>query len=593
MGSEGSHQSRSGVGCPPRQHLEDYILGKLPEAAIQPLVDHVAGCPKCQEALGSLDGVSDQLIAAMRRTPAEGSSGEGRELERLVARAKPPYWASLQETEQARKPGPSDLLGELIDGKEVFLGQYQLRRKLGAGGMGIVFEGLDTEHKRVVAVKMLAPHRIHRAEALARFGREIEVLSNLNHPNIVQAHDAGKQSGQLFLVMELIDGMDFSRLVRHGGRLSIRNACEVIRQAAVGLQHAHDHGLVHRDVKPSNLMVTTDGTVKVLDLGLARLQWDGAAYTEKERPEKAFVDLGLQGLSTATGQAVGTFDYMAPEQKNSSRDADARADVYSLGCTLYFLLTGKHPITYRYHEWFLVHKEGIHPPSMADVIRNLRGDLPRELVSLLHRMTAEDPSERLSTAAEVAEALKRFTKGSNLAGILARRRRASRTPAQRYLDILGVDRYASPSEIQEAYLTLVRRYHPDHNPGDPQAERKFKKIQKAFEHFDPRTRNKKGAFHTALSAFLTVRVGSRHRGPSDEGLVGPLVAMATIIWLVFCGAFLLLAVSIDVGASSGPTTGLEAAEMDAEGLVCGFFTCFATLVYLIFVVAVLANRPDE
>ena len=580
MKSEDNGKRRNGVGCPPRQRLEDYVLGRLSEAATRPLVDHVAECLECQAALESLDGASDPLLAAMRQTTAEGSSREDRELERLVAKAEPNGWASPQPAEQAEKAGLSDILGQLIDGKEVFLGQYQLRRKLGGGGMGIVFEALDAEQNRAVAVKMLAPHRIRAAGALARFGREIEVLSNLNHPNIVQAHDAGKETGQLFLVMELIDGMDFSRLVRRGGPISIPDACEVIRQAAIGLQHAHDHGLVHRDVKPSNLMVTADGTIKVLDLGLARLHGQGSSDTENRRPDGTFASLGHGSGSTATGQVIGTFAYMAPEQKNSSRDADARADVYSLGCTLYFLLTGKHPITYAFHEGFLVYRAGIRPPSMAEGIRDLCGDLPPGLVSLLNWMTTEDPEERLSTAARVASALKYFATGSDLAGLLARRRRATRRRRHRYLDILGVDRYASPSEIHEAYLELARRYHPDHNPGDPKAERKFKKIQSAYEHFDPRRRERKGAYHTVASAFLTVQIGSRHAGPSDEGFVAPLVGLATVAWLVLCGAALLLG-----GAG-------EVNEMSLGGVVSGC-VCSATLLYLIFVVMVFVTRPGE
>ena len=184
--------------------------------------------------------------------------------------------------------------------------------------MGTVYKALHTRLKRLVALKLLPEHRTQNPEALARFQREMEAVGQLDHPHLVRAHDAGEAEGQHYLVMEFLDGIDLAHLVRRTGPFLVADACEAVRQAAMGLQHAHEHGLVHRDVKPSNLMLSTDGMVKVLDLGLARLC--------PETPVEEDV--------TASGQVMGSADYMAPEQCLDARDVDGRADIYSLGGTL-------------------------------------------------------------------------------------------------------------------------------------------------------------------------------------------------------------------------------------------------------------------
>ena len=157
---------------------------------------------------------------------------------------------------------------------------------------------MHTRLKRPVAIKVLPAGRLHDPQAIARFQREMEAVGKLDHPNLVHAHDAGEAEGQHYLVMEFLDGTDLRKLVRSSGPLPVADACEVVRQAALGLQYAHEHGLIHRDVKPSNLMLTRDGTVKVLDLGLARLTDETA----------------MPGDMTGTGQVVGTGDFIAPEQ---------------------------------------------------------------------------------------------------------------------------------------------------------------------------------------------------------------------------------------------------------------------------------------
>ena len=189
--------------------------------------------------------------------------------------------------------------------------------------------GIHTKLKRPVAIKVLPTDRLRDPRAVARFQREVEAVGRLGHPNIVQALDANELDGRHLLVTEFVDGVDLSRLVRSGGPLPIPDACEIVRQAALGLQHAHAHDLVHRDVKPSNLMLNSAGIVKLLDLGLARL-----------RPE-----MPVEADVTTSGQIMGSADYMSPAQCLDARDVDARADIYSLGCTLYFLLAGRAPFS--------------------------------------------------------------------------------------------------------------------------------------------------------------------------------------------------------------------------------------------------------
>ncbi len=233
----------------------------------------------------------------------------------------------------------------------------------------------------------------------------MEAVGRVDHPNVVRAYDAGEADGRFFLVMEFVEGVTLASLVGGLVPLDVANACDIVRQAAVGLQHAHEHRLVHRDVKPSNLMLTTAGVVKLLDLGLARLQVDACSDTD----------------GTASGQIVGSADYMAPEQGSNSRDTDARADVYALGCTLYFVLAGRPPFGDQRHSTF-VKKIVAHASEDVPPIEQIRPDVPSGLTAVLNRMLAKSPANRCSTAAEVAESLTPFCAGSDLAGLLANRK---------------------------------------------------------------------------------------------------------------------------------------------------------------------------
>jgi len=285
------------------------------------------------------------------------------------------------------------------------LGEYEILERLGGGGMGNVYKALHTRLNRFVALKMLPESRHDDATANFRFDREMRAAGSLDHPNIVRASDAREIDGKRFLVMELVEGMDLAELGRRYGPLPIADACELIRQAALGLQSAHERGLVHRDVKPSNLMFTPQGQVKVLDLGLALFKVLPPAESD----------------STASGQAVGTAEYMAPEQVSDAHKVDIRADVYSLGCTLYKLLAGHAPFDgpqYRTQ----MSKMAAHLRDPIPPIRRERKEVPAALAAVLDKMLAKARAKRLATPGAVAAALAPFCTACDLPALLARAR---------------------------------------------------------------------------------------------------------------------------------------------------------------------------
>jgi serine/threonine protein kinase len=282
------------------------------------------------------------------------------------------------------------------------LGVYQLQGRLGQGGMGTVWKAWHTRLKRTVALKTLRADCLGNAPALARFQREMEAVGKLDHPNLIRATDAGEAAGIHFLVMDFVEGTDAAKLVQEHGPLPIADACEMVRQAALGLQYAHEAGLVHRDVKPSNLMVTRQGQVKVLDLGLALLH---AAPDET-------------GELTGSNQWMGTADFMAPEQGASAHTVDIRADVYSLGCTLYKLLSGRAPFSTT--EYSTPYKKmEAHARAPVPPLRVGRPEVPADLAAVLERMLAKAPADRFATPGEVASALAPFAAGCNLPRLVA------------------------------------------------------------------------------------------------------------------------------------------------------------------------------
>jgi serine/threonine protein kinase len=266
------------------------------------------------------------------------------------------------------------------------LGKYRILDKLGDGGTGTVYLAQHMRMNRRVALKVLPPERAANEAYLARFRREAEAAAALDHPNIVQAYDFELEGGAPFLVMEYVEGPSLQEVVERGGPLEVAQAAHYVRQAALGLQHAHEAGLVHRDVQPANLLVSGSGVVKVLDLGLARFARDEA---------------GVLTRTLEQGMVLGTADYLAPEQARDSHDVDIRADVYSLGATFYFLLTGQPPFPGgTLNQKLLWHQTRAPRPVTA-----LRPEVPQGLAAIVARMLAKDVRERYQTPAEVAWAL--------------------------------------------------------------------------------------------------------------------------------------------------------------------------------------------
>src|SRR5579863_6184700 len=296
-------------------------------------------------------------------------------------------------------------------GRELRLENYLILEKLGEGGMGTVFKAVHMLMRRTVAVKTLR-HLATESYAIQRFQQEITALGKLSHPHVVRASHAGQVGGTWFLVMDFVPGVDLTWVSREFGVLRTADACEIVRQTAVGLEYIDHQGLVHRDIKPSNLMLTADGTVRILDLGLARLRED---KSDNGRADNRRL--------TAAGQILGTVDYIAPEQASGDANVDIRADIYSLGCTLFRLLTGHVPYCApRYPgkmERILAHVNDPFPD-----IRTARPDLAPSLVAILQRMVAKQPSERFPTPAELELVLRPFCDGANLPALLASAQRS-------------------------------------------------------------------------------------------------------------------------------------------------------------------------
>lgn len=288
-------------------------------------------------------------------------------------------------------------------GQELVLGPYVLLERLGEGGCGQVFKARHQHMNRVVALKLIRQELLSDREIVGRFHREIQLISTLTHPHVVHAYDAGPIGPNYFLVMEYVEGLDLARLVKQEGPLPAERACDYIRQAALGLQHIHEKGLVHRDVKPSNLFlvhrdesISSDsgvqaapfGVIKILDLGLARLHRGTSGDANGDLTDNATV-------------VMGTLDYMAPEQALDFHGADIRADVYSLGCAFHFILTGQPPFPGgTVAQKLLRHQQAALPP-----VEKLRADLPASVPPVLRKMLAKRPEDRYQTPGELARAL--------------------------------------------------------------------------------------------------------------------------------------------------------------------------------------------
>jgi serine/threonine protein kinase/Leucine-rich repeat (LRR) protein len=411
--------------CPQQDQLSAYAFGTLDESHARGVAEHVEHCPACDRTLQRLDREEDTIITQLRAPstadPFLSETGFQTRLPVLESMAGDP--ALLLSGGSAEAPPAREELPELRE--------YRLLEKLGEGGMGAVYKALHTRLDKVVAVKVLPRGRLKDPAVVARFEREMKVIGRLEHPNVIRAHDAGEADGVHFLVMEHLDGADLARVADRFGRLPIADACELVRQAALGLEYAHQQGLVHRDVKPSNLMLTSEGEVKVLDLGLARLS---------DRDVPAGAEL------TTTGQMMGTFDYMAPEQGSDTHKVDIRADIYSLGATLYRLLCGAAPFAGESFNTPMKKMLALATREPEPLIER-RPDVPSALAALIGRMLAKSPADRPATPRDVAVALAPFTAGHDLKGL------AAQVPGSTPLSFGP----AQPLQKTEAYASVTQR----------------------------------------------------------------------------------------------------------------------------------------
>jgi serine/threonine protein kinase len=376
---------------PTDQALRSFVQSKLDLTAAEAVSGHLVDCSICRARVADLSPDST----------SGGRPGSGDRPD-----SAPPVGSSLElesknvETEGSDHSLRPDMLPPGLGDHP----DYRVIRELGRGGMGVVYLAHNQLMDRDEVLKVMGRHIIEKPGVLERFLREIRAVARLRHPNIVTAYSAFRLPDSIVFAMEYVDGYDLSKLVKTKGPLSVAHASYFIHQAALGLQHAHEEGMVHRDIKPGNLMLSRKGdraTIKVLDFGLAK--------ATREQP----LDRGL----TQEGQMLGTPDYIAPEQTLDAQKADIRADIYSLGCTLYYLLKGGPP--FQGSSLFeVLQSHQSREPRPLDLVR---ADVPAELTTVVARMMAKQPENRFQTPAEVAKALVPFFKGGKPAPSVTRK----------------------------------------------------------------------------------------------------------------------------------------------------------------------------
>jgi formylglycine-generating enzyme required for sulfatase activity/serine/threonine protein kinase len=403
--------------CPTESVLADFGLGELDASSAETVSRHIETCAECRQRVAGVTG--DSFVGRLKQAD-NGVQSVKRERtyvpgESLANAANSTDGSSVKEHGLPRPSrtiddmGGHDGLGRPPHGKNDGLGSpsspvsappelayhpdYELIKELGQGGMGTVYLAKNRMMDRMEVLKVISKSLLDRPGALERFQQEIRSAAKLAHPNIVAAYSVLRPGDLLVFAMEYVKGQDLSQVVKARGPLPVANAAFYIHQVANGLQHAFEKRMVHRDIKPNNLMLATEGkkhTVKILDFGLAK------ATSEK----------GTETGLTKSGQMLGTPDYVAPEQTLNAHQADIRADIYSLGCTLYFLLSGGPP----FQEASLYEILEAHHKREPKPLNLVRPEVPVELAAAVANMMAKDPAKRYQTPGEVAKALVPFFK---------------------------------------------------------------------------------------------------------------------------------------------------------------------------------------
>lgn len=413
--------------CPTEDEIRAFLQGKLSEESGDQIQGHFSQCRVCLEKSDQLESADDSLMRHLRIAPAASgrsledglSDCDGRndliQNDRLWDQQRNALYQIPQLDVSSEDTTGENLKVEDADAPDqnpMSVYHYQLQELLGRGGMGVVYRSWHPQLHRPVAVKLLSIARASDTQSIARFQREMRAAGGLDHPGIVRALDAGEWRGTNFLVMEYVEGIDLSRLIRVSGPLRQADAAAIIVQLAEAIQSAHDNQVIHRDIKPSNVMLTREGAVKVLDFGLALM--DPAAGGM------------VAGGATSTGRLLGTLDYLSPEQARGDQSVDHRADVYAMGATLFKLLTGQPPHGTSRGRSVLEHLQNLSTAQPRD-ITSLRQDLAPEFCDALTRMISQDVEARPHSATEVANLLRPFVSEARLSD-LALQALANQTP---------------------------------------------------------------------------------------------------------------------------------------------------------------------
>jgi serine/threonine protein kinase len=364
---------------PSPQELTDFGLGKLPKHAAAAVAAHLESCPSCLQAVAGV--LPDSFLKKVRAAGASGSSF-------------PPSLAQPGNApKSAGRPAVPVVPCPNVPQELVSHPKYLILRELNRGGMGVVYQARHKEMARQIVIKVIRRSLLDQPGALDRFRREIRAAAQLSHPNIVTAYDAEQAGDTHILVMEFVPGQSLAEVLEKKGPLPVEKACRYVRQAAAGLHHAYKRNMVHRDIKPSNLMLTPQGQVKILDFGLAKIISESSTRS---------------GI-TASDTYMGTPEYSAPEQAQDARTADIRADIYSLGCTLYCLLAGSPP----FREDTAMKTVLAHIEKQPQPLTELRPDVPERLWRVIARLLAKESKMRYQKPSEVVLALAPFVKPSS------------------------------------------------------------------------------------------------------------------------------------------------------------------------------------